>query len=150
MRPYQKIVFLAVLGIEAIMAFTISGCSKIPDSPTVRFEVPNGYRGFLRIVEDSNGIEIEEKDRLALVKFPVTGLVKVKSLSIFRRYFIGRAQFADGLEITFAAVEEKKVSGLTLWLLSQPVAPEIYLFLGTREEAALYRKEHPDIYRQKK
>jgi hypothetical protein len=134
------------LAIGLVVMWLTLGCGDIPNSPEILFEVPTGSRGFMRLVQDRTANRMMETDKGYLIRFGETGILRVKSIKPLRRYFKGQARYSDGTAIPFASTDERETHGVVFWLLYGGANEEVYFFLGTREEAVQYVKEHPEIY----
>jgi hypothetical protein len=122
---------------------SLCGCGVAARTHEVRFVVPNGFRGALKIVLDEHeGIALTRKKNIVTIDFPVSGVVHVRDLSLLRDWHTERAFFKDGTEIP---TERPSTSPTSFSLRSlgefegtaNPNTTQVY-FLGTSDEAAAY------------
>ncbi len=79
--------------------FLLAGCGPKTD-PSMRFVLPNNFRGIIEITCDTNsGIALEPKNGRCSIVVPADGKVRVASFRVFDTFHVVTAVSASGVAI---------------------------------------------------
>ena len=113
-------------------AFVFSGCGR--NETSVRFALPEGFRGVFQISEDAqNGADLSRSNGMLLIVVPTNGQVIVKDWSFLTHWHSETAIFPNGKLISEADYDTNALAlhglfseGHTNWIL-----------VGTEREARI-------------
>lgn len=104
------------------------------------FVVPDGYCGLVDIVQDEKGDRLWPSLRGLVVNIPESGVCRVKSLSLLRRWSMSYAYERSGETLQVSPLFSKG-DGRRFWEL-YATPNHIYYYVGTRMDAGQFVKEH--------
>lgn len=115
------------------------------EAPTIKFSVPNDYRGLLRIIQNSSGVALTQETDLT-VDMPANGRLEVKSLSFLERRFVPKAFFSDGRPLN-AYTQGEKYNGVGFVIMNSPTVEQAFFFVGDfRTFGEYWKKNHWHLY----
>lgn len=104
----------------------------------VRYVVPDGFRGFINIVQDSSADPVKQHLFILTIDVPPSGKIEVKSLKSLRAWCVFDASYVSGeaLPVYFPGDNENK--GVGLWIMGPPAGDRLYAFVGSHREMRKY------------
>jgi hypothetical protein len=120
--------------------FALLGCVDNSTGLPVRFIVPDGFRGYIQLVETKDGPEIEPKEGDYIYRIPKGGVLKVKKIAGINRWHKDYANFFSGQQIPVRlTTNPEEFSGqIALYELSGR-----QFFVGTRDEMVAFARNPP-------
>ena len=93
----HKLAVAAILGVALLAVFTIWQAWPEPDY-TIKFIVPDGYRGVVILEEDADHgvVPTVEAGDVYTYRIPSSGRLTVKSFDLFRQFHADAAQYENG------------------------------------------------------
>ena len=125
-----------------IMLATL-GC-RFQSPPEVKFVIPNGFYGPIIVMNDKNGARLLRRDGAYIIDVPESGVVKIRSVSIFEQMTAQSATYADGQRIPFdyGVMDDPKVAVSDDKIALRPCGRKDYdwgsvfrFYVGNKEDA---------------
>jgi hypothetical protein len=138
-RALAALIFVGGAGSIGVLAATVLWA--VP--PSVRFVLPNQFRGGFVILKDPAALDrVESGYRSTTVKVPENGELRVRSDAFLRRYSGWSASYASGaalpLDYELLGRAEERTGQVALWAhgygYGSAHGPRYDFFVGTRAE----------------
>ena len=107
----------------------------------VEIRVSSGFQGLIRITADVAAGNPEIGFLKLVVNVPESGEVKVANLNIVRRMHRQTASFTDGSPLPVSFPGDQGL-GVALHVMNTPPTPQVFYFVGTRDELVAYLAEN--------
>ena len=115
----------------------------MPRGSTVRIIVPDGFRGVIKIIVDSQGAEIMQVDDTYIYKIPEHGSLHVKMIVGFDSPHHVEVSDVNGQPIE--AAQPGPVGGIALFYLGR-TRSKLLLFIGTQAERDSFMQNSLELF----
>jgi hypothetical protein len=121
--------------------FLVVGCREKAGSPTVRFVIPEGFKGVVEISRDPTGVDLVLENNKVSVVVPSDGRLSVKSVKLIEDAHALAAVYASGRALSLELGPSGTAGVVALHFPAKRSAskPDTFLyFVGTGEGAETF------------